>query len=47
MESIKNAYTYGGMTRDGDSLFHQNDDFPSRVTEPLLSLSPISKLVKQ
>jgi hypothetical protein len=46
MVSIKNAHSYEGTAWDGDSLFHQNYDFPSHVTERLLSLSPMSGSVK-
>ena len=46
-QSLKNANSYDGMAWDGDSLFHQKHDFPSHVTEPLLSPNSIFWLVKE
>ena len=43
--SIKKGVDYDGMAWDGDSYVHQMYVFPSHVTEPLLSLSPISESV--
>jgi hypothetical protein len=46
MESIKSLPQYDGMAWGGGSLLHQRHDFPSHVTELLLSVSPMSGLVK-
>jgi len=44
--SIKKGVDYDGPVWAGHSCFHQNRDFPAHITERLLSLSPMSMLVK-
>lgn len=47
MMSIKSIVAHEGAVWGGDSLFHQKYDFPPHITEPLLSLNPMSGLVKE
>ena len=47
MTSIKNSVSYDRLIWGGDSLFHQKHDFPPHITDSLLSLSPISGMVKE
>jgi hypothetical protein len=47
MDRLKPPTIHTGPAWDRDSFFHQNYDFLSHVTIPLLSLSPMSELVKE
>jgi hypothetical protein len=47
MENIKSVTRHDGLARSRDSSLHQRNVFLLRVTQCLLSVSPMSESVKR